>query len=118
MFDMIGNILKNILIKPATRDYPVKKRINFKDTRGSISGIDINDCVFCGLCKKVCPSEAIDVDRIKKTWELDPFKCIICGECFDVCPKKCINLSEDYEKVTDVKQKMKFTKIVHFQKAQ
>ena len=35
MFDMLGNILKNVVSKPATRMYPFIKRESFKDTRGT-----------------------------------------------------------------------------------
>lgn len=51
---------------------------------------DPSKCVFCGICAKKCPMEAITVDRASKTWTLDDEKCIACGTCADSCPKKCI----------------------------
>lgn len=51
---------------------------------------DPNLCVYCTLCAKKCPQEAITVDRAEKTWALDDEKCIACGTCAGVCPKKAI----------------------------
>jgi formate hydrogenlyase subunit 6/NADH:ubiquinone oxidoreductase subunit I len=96
MFEMLGNILKNMVSKPATRMYPVEKRAPFKDTRGHID-MDIDSCIFCGICSKKCPSNAINVSRNDKSWEIDPFKCIICNVCTEVCPKKCICNIEEYK---------------------
>ncbi len=45
-------------------------------------------CIGCGICKKNCESEAIEVtDFLAK---IDYEKCIKCGVCFDKCPKKAI----------------------------
>lgn len=51
---------------------------------------DPNLCVYCTLCAKKCPQEAITVDRAGKTWKLDDEKCIGCGTCAAACPKKAI----------------------------
>lgn len=106
MFDMIGNIFKNMASKPATRQYPMVRRASFKDTRGHI-GIDIDKCIFCGICSKKCPSNALSVDRNAKSWEIDPYKCIICNVCEEVCPKKCIINHESYNTSVLVKEKRK-----------
>ena len=108
MFDMIGNILKNLTSKPATRKYPFEKREPFKGSRGMVSGIGIEDCIFCGICSKKCPSDAIVVNKTEKSWEIDPFKCIICGVCSEVCPKKCIFMSEEYSASALTKSKSKY----------
>lgn len=51
---------------------------------------DPSKCVYCTLCAKKCPQEAITVDRAAKTWTLDEEKCIGCGACEANCPKHCI----------------------------
>lgn len=51
---------------------------------------DTSKCIFCGICAKKCPVEALSVDRATKSWVLDDDKCIACGTCADVCPKKSI----------------------------
>jgi len=47
------------------------------------------DCKGCGLCKKVCPVEAIS-GEIKGQHVIDPNKCIKCGACMSKCPFKAI----------------------------
>ena len=49
-------------------------------------------CVYCGLCAKKCPVEAIKVDRAAKSWEVDEGSCVGCGTCVDSCPKKCLTM--------------------------
>lgn len=50
-----------------------------------------DECVFCGLCAKTCPADAITVNRDEKKWEVSD-DCIGCGACVDKCPKKCLEL--------------------------
>ncbi len=107
MFDMFGNIIKNLVSKPATRKYPYEKREPFKDTRGQVEGIDIDACIFCGICSRKCPSEAITVNKAEKSWEIDRYKCVICGYCAEVCPKKCIFMGENYASSVYAKAKDK-----------
>ena len=54
--------------------------------------VDKEKCVYCTLCAKECPQEAITVDRKEKTWSLDAEKCVECGICGESCPKKAISL--------------------------
>ena len=106
MFDMLSSILKNLTSKPATRLYPFEKREPYKDTRGKID-IDIDTCIFCGICSKKCPSDAIVVNKLEKSWEIDPFKCIMCSACCDVCPKKSLTTMEEYSQAAYKKSKSK-----------
>ena len=56
-------------------------------------GKPVNDpskCIYCTLCAKKCPQEAITVDRKAKTWELNDDDCVCCGTCQSVCPKDAI----------------------------
>ena len=52
---------------------------------------DLNECVYCGLCAKECPCDALTVDRKEKVWEVDKDACVKCGACIDKCPKKCLS---------------------------
>lgn len=49
---------------------------------------DKENCSFCGLCEKKCPSNCISVDKDKKVLKHDRSKCISCGRCVKVCPTK------------------------------
>ncbi len=53
---------------------------------------DLEACVYCTLCAKNCPQNALDVDRAAKKWKLDDTKCVSCGLCAEKCPKKCIDM--------------------------
>ena len=107
MFDMLKSIMKNLVSKPATRKYPYEKREPFKDSRGMVN-INIDDCIFCGICGRRCPSDAINVKKGDKSWEIDPYKCIICGLCAEVCPKKCLMMEANYKSPSYKKEKSKF----------
>lgn len=47
-------------------------------------------CKGCGLCKKVCPVDAISGD-MRKPHHIDKDKCIKCGACVAKCPFKAIS---------------------------
>ncbi len=95
MINFTKTALRNLFRKPATRNYPAVPREYPVRTRGSI-GIDINTCIFCGLCSKKCPTSAIEVDRSAATWSIRRFGCIQCGACVEVCPKKCLVMQNAY----------------------
>ncbi|NLL77718.1 MAG: RnfABCDGE type electron transport complex subunit B [Clostridiales bacterium] len=45
-------------------------------------------CIGCQICKKNCPSEAVDIIDFNATIDYD--KCTECGACMEKCPKKAI----------------------------
>lgn len=53
---------------------------------------NLEDCVYCGLCAKNCPCDALTVDRKEKVWKVDEATCVSCGACLEKCPKKCLTL--------------------------
>lgn len=50
-------------------------------------------CIGCKKCEKVCPAEAIKVDKATRKALVDPSICLQCGACVQVCPKEAIHYS-------------------------
>ncbi len=90
-----GFALKNLFSKPATYGYPFVKKEYKERYRGKIT-IDIDDCLFCGLCSRKCPSGAITVDRNARTWSIERMGCVQCANCVEACPKKCLHTENEY----------------------
>ena len=101
--------LRNLFRKPATRLYPQVPRVYPARTRGSVV-INIEDCIFCGLCSKKCPTSAIKVDRGDSSWQIRRFGCIQCGACVEACPKKCLAMNTAYTAPGGDKKEERFVK--------
>lgn len=99
------------MLKPKfTMQYPEEKYIPSGSYRGRpVLVQEMNGeerCVACGLCSRVCPALAIEVqaaetDREKERYpvkfEINMLRCIFCGFCEEVCPEEAIVMSKDYE---------------------
>lgn len=102
----IGKMLMRSLFgKPATLMYPVKPAKITDATRGHMT-IDIDKCVFCNLCAKKCPTNAITVDRKARTWSIERMRCIQCNACAVNCNKDALLMANTYttpstEKIVD-----------------
>jgi len=57
-------------------------------SRPSFYRMEINetDCISCGKCQKVCPTNSIITLENKKRRN-EKNECLLCGRCVDVCPK-------------------------------
>ncbi len=107
-FKMGKVVLRSLFKKPATLMYPVVPREFTPVTKGHIE-IDIDNCIFCNLCAKKCPTNAIKVDRNARTWSIERMDCIQCGCCTWSCKKECLTMRPEYTapntvKVTDTFQ--------------
>ena len=78
--------------------------------------VEMDDCIVCDLCAKVCPVDCIDIEAIKATeaigqtsdgttkrlyaakFDIDMAKCMYCGLCTIVCPTECIVMTNQYDK--------------------
>ena len=76
---------------------------------------EIDDCIVCDKCAKVCPVDCIDIEPIKAVGEIgktsdgttkrihaakfdiDMSKCCFCGLCTTVCPTECLTMTKAYE---------------------
>lgn len=94
-----------------TRSYPEEKMVPSPSFRGRpvlVLEEEGGRCVACGLCSRVCPALAIEVqpaetdkekERFPKLFEINMLRCIFCGFCEEVCPEEAIVMSKDYELV-------------------
>ena len=76
-------------------------------------------CVACGLCSRVCPPLAIDIqaaetgrekERYPERFEINMLRCIFCGLCEEVCPEEAIVMSKTYELAFDTREEAIFGK--------
>jgi len=94
-FEMSRLALKWALTKPPTSRYPFEPRRPIPGSRGQLVFTKDN-CVYCTVCAKKCPTGALLVNRAQKKWAIDRLRCISCGYCVDVCPKKSLSLSTQH----------------------
>jgi ferredoxin len=63
---------------------------------GEIS-IDHVKCTSCGMCRKVCPADCIELIDRKPVFRSEPFnECIFCADCAAVCPAGAITMVTPY----------------------
>lgn len=76
---------------------------------------EMDDCIVCDKCVKVCPVDCIDIEPIKATglvghtsdgspirlyaakFDIDMSKCCFCGLCTTVCPTECLTMTSEYD---------------------
>jgi NADH-quinone oxidoreductase subunit I len=104
---MLKKAVSNIFIEPATTKYPFVKPKVADGFRGQPK-FDSKLCVGCGICKKDCPANAIEMVMAngKKYPQMNLGKCIFCYTCADGCPKKAITCSDFFELATTDKSSL------------
>ncbi|MFA7361002.1 MAG: NADH-quinone oxidoreductase subunit NuoI [Candidatus Kapaibacterium sp.] len=112
------------MFKPKfTRQYPEEKWKTPSSFRGRpvlvLENNGVERCVACGLCSRVCPALAIEVqanetdlekERYPEKFEINMVRCIFCGFCEEVCPEEAIIMSDDYELVFNSQEEAIFGK--------
>ena len=76
---------------------------------------EIDDCIVCDLCAKICPVNCIEIEAIKSTeeigktsdgttkrlyaakFDIDMAKCCYCGLCTTVCPTECLTMTKTFD---------------------
>ncbi len=59
--------------------------------------IDIGPCINCSLCRRACPTEAINYFSTgHRTHIVDKELCIGCDICVKLCPVDCIHTDNEY----------------------
>jgi formate hydrogenlyase subunit 6/NADH:ubiquinone oxidoreductase subunit I len=84
---------------------------------------EIDDCIVCDKCVKICPVNCIVIEPIRSaeefgktsdgtskriyaaTFDIDMGKCCFCGLCTTVCPTECLTMTKTYDfSVLDINQ--------------
>jgi NADH-quinone oxidoreductase subunit I len=107
----LGLTLKQMFQPKFTREYPEERFEPAASYRGRpvlVLEESGERCVACGLCSRVCPAIAIEVqaaettrekERYPEKFEINMLRCIFCGYCEEACPEEAIVMSRDYEMV-------------------
>jgi NADH-quinone oxidoreductase subunit I len=112
IFRGLALTFKHIFKPKFTRQYPEERWDAPDSFRGRpvlvMEDNGVERCVACGLCSRVCPPLAIEVqasetelmkERYPVRFEINMLRCIFCGFCEEVCPEEAIIMSKDYELV-------------------
>ena len=103
--------MKQIFRPKFTRQYPEERWNPAPSFRGRpvlVEERGVERCVACGLCARVCPALAIEVqgdetelekERYPVKFEINMLRCIFCGFCEEACPEEAIIMSDEYELV-------------------
>jgi NADH-quinone oxidoreductase subunit I len=97
-----------------TTQYP-KESIPVPDNGRYKLHNEIEDCIVCDKCAKICPVDCIDIEPVRaieeigKTsdgtpkriyaakFDIDMSKCCFCGLCTTVCPTECLTMTKEYD---------------------
>lgn len=71
------------------------------ETTGFLPVLNTDSCIGCSKCKKVCPVEAIRMEKINENEVplIDEAICLGCGLCVRACPKQSLFLKRTDRKV-------------------
>jgi formate hydrogenlyase subunit 6/NADH:ubiquinone oxidoreductase subunit I len=76
---------------------------------------EIDDCIVCDKCAKICPVDCIEIEAIKAPevfgmtsdgtpkrihaarFDIDMAKCCFCGLCTTVCPTECLTMTKAFD---------------------
>ncbi|ELR70527.1 NADH-ubiquinone oxidoreductase chain I [Fulvivirga imtechensis AK7] len=76
---------------------------------------EIDDCIVCDKCAKICPVDCIDIEPIRAVGEIGKTSdgtpkriyaakfdinmglCCFCGLCTTVCPTECLTMTKTYD---------------------
>lgn len=84
---------------------------------------EIDDCIVCDKCAKICPVDCITIEPIRAveeigrtsdgtpkriyaaTFDINMGQCCFCGLCTTVCPTECLTMTKVYDfSVTDIRE--------------
>lgn len=74
----------------AAIDWMKGQQIEVAITTGEII-IDEENCVHCGLCTGVCPTESLTLSPVTYKLQFRRQTCIVCEQCIPTCPVQAIS---------------------------
>jgi ferredoxin len=114
---MARELIKQLFRRPFTNPFPVRyaprsvtrlleavaegrARINPPvpvppDFRGSLA-YDPERCTGCRLCRRVCPTRAIEHRPEEKKIRVYLSRCIACGQCTEICSRQALSLTPEF----------------------
>lgn len=107
---------KHLFTPAVTLQYPTEKMKMPERTRARLFN-KIEDCIGCGQCARVCPTDCIDIQTEKRAkdepevrasdgtviklrtyvFDIDMTLCCYCGLCTFPCPTHCLVMTPEYE---------------------
>ncbi|OYT26787.1 MAG: NADH:ubiquinone oxidoreductase chain I-like protein [Candidatus Altiarchaeales archaeon ex4484_96] len=116
MIKTIWELIRNLINKPITVRFP-KQQIEIPEGFRGEHKYELDKCISCGLCSRVCPNRAIEMVEApqkhkekypKKYPRIDLGKCCFCGFCEDICPTDALKLTKNvYLSTFDIKNVIK-----------
>lgn len=93
--------------KKVTLQYPEEKA-SFPPQFRAMVDVDVEKCIACGICQRVCPSDVIEIEvwkitedgkekRKPRSFTLNLGRCMVCGLCAEHCPTGAIRMTQEYE---------------------
>ncbi|WP_165060131.1 MULTISPECIES: 4Fe-4S binding protein [unclassified Adlercreutzia] len=101
-FKLGGMTFGSLFKKPETLLYPVQTKEPYACQKGHVLN-NVEECILCGMCQRVCPCNCIVVDKKIRRWVIDPFSCVQCGSCVRACPTKCLSMQPQCTPAGDAK---------------
>lgn len=62
----------------------------------SVKRVDVNLCIGCGMCMRVCPMDVFRINtELRKSVLAYPENCQSCGQCYYNCPTASLTIVND-----------------------